>query len=536
MTENDNIRHYIGDLETTEDIDVVFKHIYDLMLANGGEGSGLNADMLDGFHASDFAPITLKDELVNCIQSIEFQGDRYTGTHVILKQVIANLISVQRRDYDSENQDEMITTDVEAFLQYLDDKFNNMNEVLGALEEIQSLFEEGNNQEALVHIITNNIKEVIGEEEALEYYLDSDSVNGLAFQLISQEDYDLLPNAIKQDPRNVFIINDDINNIDEGEYVPPSLLRASMNLEFRIRDMNIEYSIDNGQTWKIMLPLVGVETNKGVLYPDWFSVIRDVMQDEDLLDQEDYPFLLNTSDNLSALQSNKVQSIKFGQNNIVNPDSNGVADIETVLGRFLNNWLSSQYSDIEGHIDIPDVSGFEEQSNKVNEIIATGNTTQYPSTKAIVDYISAQINLLTTEVNKKENASDMAWKAIPNFGYTFKTSSASSSAPYPKTVTGSIYGHYNKNFTILTLDIAFDASKMSSTSAFFTLATIQGVEGYLPNAIRGGTIYSDTEAVIKGSGNSRELRVRNTRGNKGTSMKLQGYLIFPRITVNGSYI
>ena len=77
---------------------------------------------------------------------------------------------------------------------------------------------------------------------------------------------------------------------------------------------------------------------------------------------------------------------------------------------------------------------------------------------------------------------------------------------------------------------------MSSTSAFFTLATIQGVEGYLPNAIRGGTIYSDTEAVIKGSGNSRELRVRNTRGNKGTSMKLQGYLIFPRITVNGSYI
>ena len=63
MTENDNIRHYIGSLEATEDIDVMFKHIYDLMLANGGEGSGLNADMLDGYHASDFAPASLKDDM-----------------------------------------------------------------------------------------------------------------------------------------------------------------------------------------------------------------------------------------------------------------------------------------------------------------------------------------------------------------------------------------------------------------------------------------------------------------------------------------
>ena len=43
MTQNDNIRYYTGTLEPVEDIDVVFKHIYDLMLANGGEDSGLNA-------------------------------------------------------------------------------------------------------------------------------------------------------------------------------------------------------------------------------------------------------------------------------------------------------------------------------------------------------------------------------------------------------------------------------------------------------------------------------------------------------------
>ena len=77
MTENDNIRHYIGSLEATEDIDVMFKHIYDLMLANGGEGSGLNADMLDGYHASDFAPASLKDEIDNSIQEIIINGRSY---------------------------------------------------------------------------------------------------------------------------------------------------------------------------------------------------------------------------------------------------------------------------------------------------------------------------------------------------------------------------------------------------------------------------------------------------------------------------
>ena len=522
MTENDNIRHYIGDLETTEDIDVVFKHIYDLMLANGGEGSGLNADMLDGFHASDFAPITLKDELVNCIQSIEFQGERYSGTHVILKQVLASLVSVQRNN---------ATTDVETFLQDLDTKQQNITETLQSLEAIQNFFENDNNQEALTHIIINNIKTILEEGEAPEYYLDSDSVNGLAFRLITQADYDLLPLDVKEDSHNVFIINDNIDS-SSSDYVPPSLLRASMNLEFRIHNTNIEYSIDNGQTWRIMLPLVGAEANKGVLYPDWFSIIRDVMQDEDLLDQEDYPFLLNTSENASALSSN-IKGIKFGQNNIVTPDNDGVADIETVIGRYLNNWIASQYDDIESHINIPDVSGFEERGNKVSEIVATGNTTQYPSTKAIVDYISAQTNLLTEEINKKENNADMTWKEIPNFRYTFKTSSASSNASYPRTVTGKIYAHYNRLFTVLSFDVAFDASKMASTSGFFTLATLQGISEYVPGGIRGTTIYSDTEAVIKSSS---ELRIRNTRGTKGSDMKLQGYLIFPRIKVNNVQI
>lgn len=531
MTENDNIRHYIGDLETTEDIDVVFKHIYDLMLANGGEGSGLNADMLDGFHASDFAPITLKDELVNCIQSIEFQNERYTGTDVILKEVLANLVAVQRRNSDNTTY----TTDVETFLQDLDERRMQIDEVLSSFESIRDLFEANNNQEALEHMITNNIKEVIEEGETLEYYLDSDSVNGLSFSLISQQDYDLLPNAVKEDPRNIFIINDNINDIDSEGYVPPSLLRASMNLEFRIRNMNIEYSIDNGQIWKIMLPLVGVETNKGVLYPDWFSAIRDVMTDEDLYNQEDYPFLLNTTDNLSALLSNKIKSIRFGQNNTVSPDSNGVADVETVLNRFLNNWLSSQYANIEENMNIPDVSGFEEAGNKVNEIQGLGNESKYPSTKAIVDYVSAQAELLRAEIEKKENASNLSWEAVPNFGFSFVKSTKTSGAPAPKTVTGNIYAYYNSMFTVLIFNMDYDTSNMNSTKDPYTIAKLTNINNYIPSAMKGDVIYAKTEVATKrGEGNDADktlIKIRDINAYKGTGCHLRGYLLFPNINI-----
>ena len=105
MTENDNFRHYIGDVEATEDIDVVFKHIYDLMLANGGEGTGLNADMVDGYHASDFAPASLRDDIDKCIHSIQLSDDGavYTDPNVILNILTNHITYYRTEDHNNPN-------------------------------------------------------------------------------------------------------------------------------------------------------------------------------------------------------------------------------------------------------------------------------------------------------------------------------------------------------------------------------------------------------------------------------------------------
>lgn len=533
MTANDNIRHYIGDLETTENIDIVFKHIYDLMLANGGEGSGLNADMLDGYHASDFAPIALKDDIDNCIHSITFQGEKYTGKDVILKDVLARMVSVYRAQ-SAEN------INVEEFLQELDDRVITAEQSLDILNDMFEFFETEDGLEALQHIITHNINQY-NDNGIVEYYLDSDSVNGLSFRLITQQNYDLLPNDIKEDPHNIFIINNEIN---DEEYTPPSLLRAGMNLEFRIHNMNIEFSIDNGTTWNIALPLVGegaVDKEKGVLYPAWFSAIKDVIEDEELDNQEYYPFLLNTDDNLDKLNADNVTSIKFGQNNNVTPDSNGVADIETTLTRFLNNWLESQYSNIAANIQIPDISGLEEKQNKATLIAAGGNDTAYPTTKAVADYISSELNLIQNAIDLKESVDNLTWKPVPNFSYTLNVRKNSSDKTLPKSYDSNskVYAYYNKFFIVIVLNCNVNTSEMNTTSTFYSMATCTGLNSLVPGDLRGFTIYSDTEVALKNNesnSSKKDIRVRNQKGTKSTSAPIKGYMLFPRISVNGLYI
>lgn len=57
---NDNDKYWIGEVLTKEDVNEIWQHILDLLKVNGGEGSEINADMLDGHHASYFIS---KDEM-----------------------------------------------------------------------------------------------------------------------------------------------------------------------------------------------------------------------------------------------------------------------------------------------------------------------------------------------------------------------------------------------------------------------------------------------------------------------------------------
>lgn len=299
MTANDNIRHYIGDLETTEDIDLVFKHIFDLMLANGGEGSGLDADMLDGYHASDFAPASLAEEVERCIHTIWLCGRKYEGKEVFL-EVQASCISYTSSRYGR-------TMSLEEFLNMLEDDVDGAYLKIQELDARTDFLQDEALRNKLIKFVNENFRCVTLSNGETECYLDADSVNGISFILVTQYQYDTqYTQEQKDDPHNVFIINDDIEDFDD--YATPSLLRAGMNLRFRINaeDLVIEYSIDKGATWKYAMPLFD-KTNesgvveKGILHPTWYEDLKDYMTEHSLTDQSKYPFILYNDDNKTLL-------------------------------------------------------------------------------------------------------------------------------------------------------------------------------------------------------------------------------------------
>lgn len=439
MTENDNIRHYIGSLEATEDIDVMFKHIYDLMLANGGEGSGLNADMLDGYHASDFAPASLKDDMDYSIQEIIVNGRSYNKGEPLEIQ-IGDIINAGTTNYTTAEFDTLakIINNIKTSIEGLDTRTENVEDELDNVGNISRFLDSEDMRDALTALTENNLQ-IIGEGIEQKYYLDADSINGLSLQVVTQEMYDNLENDIKLDPRNVFIINNDIGEaIDDGEYAPPSILQAGINLQFDINPNthNLEYSID-GRTWKTLKNIVGTENNKGFLYPTWFSLIKDVIETEELeLDQEDYPFLLNSddakaelADEIQDLTEYKVGGVTIGLQSVTPTSSETNIDITNQLDAYLNTWVQNQTNTntLKQQLGINNIlstvstinTQYENKNNKQSSMVGSGNTTEYPSTKAIVDYINPIQSSLQNQINSLKQLLTLKTASAPAYTVFF---------------------------------------------------------------------------------------------------------------------
>lgn len=444
MTANDNIRHYIGDLEATDDIDVVFKHIYDLMLANGGENSRLNADMVDGYHASDFAPASLKDEIDRCIHSITLGGQKYSGADVILEMLASKVLF-----YQSGAQS---PTNVEDFLNSLDSRVLNTEDSISDMSDAISFLSNEEMQDALTHIIQNNINNITDDEGDVLTYFNADSVNGLSFQILTQDEYDILPNELKLDPHNIFIINNDIGNSSQN-YTPPSILQAGMNLEFRINTStnNIEFSVDGkkqdnpNKIWKVLLPLVGASSNKGILYPEWFSLIKEVINaNQDLGDQSNYPFLLNTPENKADLaqefSGDKIDGITIGNNTIQPTNDNNAVNISDALNDYINTWISTHASTIKSTINLENTinniiqqKNHELMANKLTSDVNGGisgnaNDTKYPTTKAVYNYVESVKNTLQNNINAMHL--DSGWKKEVAYEKFFQQDANSTNKAY----------------------------------------------------------------------------------------------------------
>lgn len=531
MTSNDNIRHYIGDLETTEDIDVMFKHIYDLMLANGGEGSGLNADMVDGYHASDFAPASIKDEINNCIHSITIGGEIYTGMDVVLALWGKDIYFNREATHDP-------TANLEEFLNEIEGRTEDNEEAISDFSEVAGFLLDDNVRNALINIIRHNINIIKDSEGNMHYYLDADSVNGLSFEIVTQEQYDLIPNEKKLNPRNIYIINNDIDEcFNQGKYAPPSILQAGMNLDFRINTetYNIEFSIDGrpryiyeendrinnpNKIWKVFMPLVGdgsTQDSKGLLYPEWFYLLQNVMVDENLLDQSQYPFLLNTEATIEELLSGVGQGTLNGiiiRDDTIGPisENNPNADITSALDAYITDWIATNIADFQQQLDISEIENtlgiqdiwnnfarYETLSNKTTAISGNGTENNYPTTSAVVNYVKPKIDSLQASVNN----------IISNKTTSITSSSTDSQYPTAKAVYSFVTSYVP---TYVASKIPTIVKSLSSKSTDTTVPSAKAVYDFVTDKFSKTTVDVTTHATEYKKINGKKTLMSEAKG------------------------
>ena len=295
MTENDNFRYYYGQSLINEEKTVSeYKSILDYIRTHGGSGSGIDADMLDGYDSSDFllrsddtympagfyigyTSIMNSDtegEQFLDTRDIEFtnKGQQYeymfntdlentindklnSTTSVSLEDILINAKNNYYGDWEIDHQNQSLNAglfDLESTISYALAYMKMNNNRLQS--EIDSLpVFDSETFDKLQKIVDNHIRDFYVYDEngnvdrtRTEQLLDAGAVNGLRFILATQEQYDKYPATIRENPYYIFIIRDEVPD----EYIKPTTISAgAFKPLFKADGKNLMVSVNDGLTY-----------------------------------------------------------------------------------------------------------------------------------------------------------------------------------------------------------------------------------------------------------------------------------------------
>lgn len=179
---NDNQKYYIGEALSRENLTKQYQYVLDLIIAYGGEGSKIDADMLDGHHASDF--ITKDDYYLDVLQAGMYIGSTQINNYKTINSQFLKDVDVKLSDMECS-----------IFDVYKDDSISNdsvltnINDVHYALELLGKHAEENehnfgefrNEYETFVNKEESRWANALDPEEALELQriLNNHSVEAL---------------------------------------------------------------------------------------------------------------------------------------------------------------------------------------------------------------------------------------------------------------------------------------------------------------------------------------------------------------------
>lgn len=301
MTQNDNFKYYYGQSLINKDTVSEYESILDYIKAHGGKGSKIDADMLDGYDSSDFILVGDSDAymppgfyigytpIINAVtaglqflyaRDIKLEGEylyMFTApspeSTILLKieQFYDNVLGENQRspietakaqyigDWEIDHKNNILNAgliDLELAIRCLLEYENkNKDELDNQIAQLRELLFDPDDFEKLKYILEHYLVSLPTYDSEgnitsdMEWVLDAGSVNGLKFFLVTQKQYDEnYPMAIKEDPRYIFIIRDDI---PESYVTPTTISAGSFKPLFKTDGVNILVSIDHGNTYYV---------------------------------------------------------------------------------------------------------------------------------------------------------------------------------------------------------------------------------------------------------------------------------------------
>ena len=437
MTQNDNFRYYYGQSLINKDTVNEYKSILDYIVAHGGSGSEIDADMLDGHHSTDFLLIEDSENYMKPgfyigytpIENQSQMGYQFLYTRDIKLPRNSNYLYMFREDnnesslkvenlyqqlldngsalfneaktrYEYDGDWELDHTayllnaglcDLELAINcLLEYEQKNNAELNQRIDDLQELTFETEDFDKLQYILEHYLVDcrlydengnITGETETV---LDAGAVNGLRFFLVTQQQYDQYPEAIKQNPRYIFIIRDEIPT---GYVTPTTISTNSFKPLFKSDGYYIYVSIDYGKTYYEAGKLYQFNENDEGFIPMYVGgeTLPTLLAD---------PLLLNDNFFINGAW----------MRNFLGGDPNTTDTLEDIIDAQTAG-LRSQVERLSTQINNLD-NTYELQANKITDEL-TSSTTQYPSSYVVMNNVMDlrnQINELKQKLGLIDNA------------------------------------------------------------------------------------------------------------------------------------
>ena len=345
-----NRKFYIGELFEDKEDEEYLKNLIDAIIQAKSDAGDLKARYLiyrqspdeewEEYQAIDFATA---DQGLKADNSLQLNEVKLGKTNIV-NQIDSQFIYTD--GIYLEHADNPLT-DIDVHNKYIEVILNNATDSIknnyDLTESLWNILDNLDTRALQVDVdaineaiedINDVLEQLLGDLTDSEgnILINADAVNGIIFQLITQESYDALPEEDKNNWRVFYVIVDEMPNADE--YEAPLALSTAVGLEFRVGEdetntLYLQYRNKGAASWINLISLAEIESH--LVQINWNSVSTALKQgytdgetpEFNNWDDYAYPFLT------TALKSRIVFSITFNGTKIES-QYNGI-DLTNVL-------------------------------------------------------------------------------------------------------------------------------------------------------------------------------------------------------------